>query len=592
MSDLTEVSRKLVAVFAADVEGYSRLMGTDEVGTLNGLTERRAILDRFIGEHRGRIANTAGDSVLAEFGSAVDAVKCAVEAQTALAEANSNVPADRRINFRIGVHIGDVMVRAGDLFGDGVNIAARLQAIAKPGSVCISGTTHDQVRKLFPITFRDLGVQQVKNIEEPIRAYEADGLNDASGFKAKAPEKPTPLPLPDKPSIAVLPFQNMSGDPEQEYFADGVEEITTALSRFSSLFVIARNSAFAYKGRAIDLKQVGRELGVRYLLEGSVRKAGGQIRVTGQLIEATTGAHLWADKFEGSLEEIFEVQDRVTSSVVGVIAPKIERAEIDRATRKPTENLEAYDWYLRAIAAYERWTGEASQEAIRLFKKAIEVDPEFVAAMAWIGGCHLMRAVEGWMVDRDREIAEAIEYIRYVQQRRTNDAFVLASTALALAVFTPELQIANSSADRALSLNPNETLSWQASGWIKLWLGYPEKAIDHLLRVVRLNPFDRWNVNAMNGLAWAHLFIGDLKGAQVWVQNALAVNANVIQTLRASAAVNAALGEIQGAREAANRILQLNPHEKISTILIFHLARRPEDRAKIVEYLRLAGLPE
>src|SRR5215471_10724288 len=296
MSEPTKVSRRLVAVFAADVEGYSRLMGADEVGTLKGLTERRAILNRLIGEHRGRIANTAGDSVLAEFGSAVDAIECAVEAQTAFAEANSSVAPDRRISFRIGVHTGEVMVQAGDLFGDGVNIAARLQSIAKPGSVCISGATYDQVRKVLPMTFVDLGVQQVKNIEEPVRAYQVGApIETQQGAPKRVAESPPPMP--DKPSIAVLPFQNMSGDPEQEYFADGmVEEITTALSRFKWLFVIARNSSFTFKNSAVDVKDVGRRLGVRYVLEGSVRKAAGRVRITGQLIDAMTGAHIWADR--------------------------------------------------------------------------------------------------------------------------------------------------------------------------------------------------------------------------------------------------------------------------------------------------------
>src|SRR6516225_4986040 len=257
MSDPTKVSRRLVAVFAADVEGYSRLMGADEVGTLKGLTERRAILDRLIGEHGGRIANTAGDSVLAEFGSAVDAVQCAVEAQVALAEANASLAPDRCISFRIGVHIGDVMVRAGDLFGDGVNIAARLQTLANPGTVCISGTTYDQVRKVLPMTFVDLGVQQVKNIHEPIRAYQVGAPGETRvAAPARVADIESPPPLPDKPSIAVLPFENISGDPEQEYFADGmVEEIITALSRFKSLFVIARNSSFTFKGKAVDIKE-------------------------------------------------------------------------------------------------------------------------------------------------------------------------------------------------------------------------------------------------------------------------------------------------------------------------------------------------
>ena len=291
-------------------------MGADEVGTLDALTARREILDGLIASHGGRIANTAGDSVLAEFGSAVDAVRCAMEAQGALAKANSTLPENRQINFRIGVHVGDVMVRAGDLFGDGVNIAARLQTLARAGGLCVSGVTYDQVRKILPLQFTDLGAQTVKNIEEPIRAYEvkAQGVEASSALEeASSLADGKPLALPDKPSIAVLPFENMSGDPEQEYFADGmVEDIITALSRFKSLFVIARNSSFTFKGRAVDIKEVGRRLGVRYVLEGSVRKASGKVRITGQLIDAITGAHLWADRFERDLTDVFALQDEVT----------------------------------------------------------------------------------------------------------------------------------------------------------------------------------------------------------------------------------------------------------------------------------------
>jgi TolB-like protein/class 3 adenylate cyclase len=309
-----EVKRRLAAIFAADVEGYSRLMGADEVATLDALTARREILDSLIRMHGGRIANTAGDSVLAEFGSAVDAVRCAMEAQVALARANSTLPENRHINFRIGVHVGDVMVRAGDLFGDGVNIAARLQTLARAGGLCVCSVTYDQVRKILPLEFTDLGAQTVKNIEEPIRAYDVRGQGEAASSALKDVSSPgdrKPLALPDKPSIAVLPFQNMSGDPEQEYFADGmVEEIITALSRNKQLFVIARNSSFAFKGRAVDIKQVARDLGVRYVLEGSVRKSGNRIRITGQLIDAASGAHLWADRFDGALEDVFEFRIR------------------------------------------------------------------------------------------------------------------------------------------------------------------------------------------------------------------------------------------------------------------------------------------
>ena len=349
MSDPMAVSRRLVAVFAADVEGYSRLMGADEVGTLRGSPSGGQSSTSSWGP-RGRIANTAGDSVLAEFGSAVEAVQCAVEAQTALAEANSGLAPDRRISFRIGVHIGDVMVRAGDLFGDGVNIAARLQSIAKPGGVCISGATYDQVRKVLPMTFVDLGVQQVKNIQEPIRAYQVGAPSEAQeAASLRVAEAESPPPMPDKPSIAVLPFENMSGDPEQEYFADGmVEEIITALSRFKWLFVIARNSSFTFKGKAVDIKEVGRRLGVRYVLEGSVRKAAGKVRITGQLIDAMTGAHIWADRFERDLTDVFALQDEVTVAVVSAIQPKCFKQKLqwrhggDRRTSPPMIFISGY----------------------------------------------------------------------------------------------------------------------------------------------------------------------------------------------------------------------------------------------------------
>jgi adenylate cyclase len=288
-----------------------------------------------------------------------------VEAQTVLAEANSSQAPDRRICFRIGIHIGDVLVRAGDLFGDGVNIAARLQSIAKPGGVCISGATYDQVRKVLPVTFADLGVQQVKNIQEPIKAYQVSASNEARELdRASVIEAESLPPLPEKPSIAVLPFHNMSGDPEQEYFADGmVEEIITALSRFKSLFVIARNSSFAFKGKAIDIKEVGRRLGVRYVLEGAVRKAAGKVRITGQLIDAITGVHIWADRFERDLTDVFALQDEVTVAVVSAIQPKLLQTEIAIATRRRPENLTAYDFFLRAMQQFYLTTREGLAEA-------------------------------------------------------------------------------------------------------------------------------------------------------------------------------------------------------------------------------------
>jgi adenylate cyclase len=354
------IERKLTAIFAADVAGYSRLIGQDEGGTLRTLAACREIMDRLIAGHRGRIANTAGDSVLAEFPSVVDAVQCAVEVQQALAEANEGVPEDRRMSFRIGIHVGDVVVRGSDLLGDGVNVAARLQTLAEPGGVCLSGEAHQYARKVLPMACKDLGHQSVKNIEEPIRVYSVASLGEIS--QAEPIERK--LTLPDKPSIAVLPFVNMSSDPEQQYFADGiVEDIITALSRFKSLFVVARNSSFTYRGKAVDIKQVGRELGVRYVLEGSVRKSDDKVRINGQLIDSTTGAHLWADRFDGKLNDVFELQDQITTNVVGELITNVEVAEIERARRKPSTSLDAYDCYWKGLAEYWKISQPGSDDA-------------------------------------------------------------------------------------------------------------------------------------------------------------------------------------------------------------------------------------
>jgi TolB-like protein len=353
------VERRLAAIFAADDAGYSRLMSQDEAGTLRSLAAAREIMDGLIAAHGGRIANTAGDSVLAEFPSAVDAVQCAVAVQEKLGDTSAGVPEDRRLLFRIGLHVGDVVVRGRDLLGDGVNIAARLEALCEPGGICISDAAHRHVRKALPLAYTDLGEQHVKNIDEPVRVFAVK-----SAAAAARPSAPKPLPLPDKPSIAVLPFTNMSGELEQEYFGDGlVEDIITALSRFRGLFVIARNSSFTYEGIPVDVRRVGRELGVRYVLEGSVRKAGNRLRITGQLIEAATGAHVWADRFDGALEDVFELQDRITQGVIAAIVPTLEQAEVERARRKPTGSLDAYDCYLRGLAGIHASTLHGNQES-------------------------------------------------------------------------------------------------------------------------------------------------------------------------------------------------------------------------------------
>jgi TolB-like protein/class 3 adenylate cyclase len=378
------VERRLAAILAADVAGYSRLMGQEEVGTLARLrAHRRELIDPKIAEHKGRIVKATGDGILIEFPSVVEAVACAVAVQRGMAARNAPVPSDQRIEFRVGINLGDVIVADNDIHGDGVNVAARLEGIAEPGGVCISSTVRDHVGDRLDLTLDDLGEQALKNIARPVRVYRVRVGTDEKTPKAPPVEGASVLALPDKPSIAVLPFQNMSGDPEQEYFADGmVEEIITALSRIRWLFVIARNSTFTYKGQIVDVKQVGRELGVLYVLEGSVRKSGNRVRITAQLIDVPGGAYLWADRFDGSLEDVFDLQDRVASSVAGVIEPALQAVEIRRSAERPTNDLTAYDLYLRALPDALSLEKDAAFHALDLLRRAIERDPRYGSALA------------------------------------------------------------------------------------------------------------------------------------------------------------------------------------------------------------------
>src|SRR5271157_3972606 len=418
------VERRLAAILAADIAGYSRLMEADEEGTLAALRAlRRELADPKIAEHRGRIVKTTGDGLLAEFASVVDAVRCAVEMQREIATRNAPVPVERRIEVRFGINLGDIIIEDGDIFGDGVNIAARLEGLAEPGGICLSAAAHDQVQGKLDLAYADMGEQQVKNITRPVRAYRV-----VLGEPPRAVPAPA-LALPDKPSIAVLPFANMSGDPEQEYFADGmVEEIITALSRIRWLFVIARNSSFTYKGQTVDVKQVGRELGVRYVLEGSVRKAGGRVRITGQLIDATNGTHLWADRFDGALEDVFDLQDRVAISVAGVIEPALQQAEIERARRKRPDSLDAYDLYLRALPFAYASMPEDADKALGFLEQAIKLEPDFAVGHAIIAWCHEQRYLRGGLLEEAK--TTALRHARLAIAAGSDDATALAIAGL------------------------------------------------------------------------------------------------------------------------------------------------------------------
>jgi TolB-like protein len=579
--------RRLTAIFAADVVGYSRLTGMDEEGTHVRLKEHlRALIDPKVAAYRGRIVKNTGDGLLAEFNSVVDAMRCAVDVQRGMAERNSDVPPNNRIEFRIGINVGDIIEDNGDIFGDGVNVAARLEAIAEPGGICVSDDAHRQLRDKLDIVFNDAGEQNLKNIDRPVRVFRV------MDRVAAAKQRPT-LALPDKPSIAVLPFQNLSADPEQEYFADGVvEDITMALSLFRWLFVIARNSSFTYKGRPMDVKQVGRELGVRYVLEGSVRKAGNRIRIAGQLIDAETGAHLWADRFDGALEDMFDLQDHVTSSVVGAIAPKLQHEEIKRARRKPTENLDAHDYYLRGLAK-ARWSkDDANSEALQLFYKAIELDPRLACAYGMAAYCYVRRKALGWMSELVQESAEAVRMARKAVHLGGDDSVALYTGGYALAFVAHEFDDAAAFMDRGLAINPNLARAWMFSAWLRVWRGEPDLALAHSANAMRLSPLDP-SMYAMHGaMAYAHFLASRYDMASSCAEKVMRDNPTFLLTICISAASDALAGRLEAAQKAMARALELNPDLNASNLKDLAPFRRAEDQANFAKGLRKAGLPE
>ena len=585
------IERRLAAIFAADVAGYSRLVGSDEVGTLRLFTARREILDGLIAAHGGRIANTAGDSVLAEFPSAVDAVQCAVEAQERLAEANRNLPADRRLEFRIGVNVGDVVVQPGDLFGDGVNIAARLQTLAEPGGVCISGTVYEHVRKLPALRFSDLGPQLVKNIAEPVRAYLLSSDKALPGDAQRQPDKARRLPLPDKPSIAILPFTNMSGDPEQEYFADGlVEEIITGLSRVRSFFVIARNSSFTYKGRAVDVRQVARELGVRYVLEGSIRKAGSRVRIVGQLIDATTGHHVWADRFEGDISDVFDLQDKVTESVVGAVEPSIRSQEIKQARAKPTSYITAYDLYLRALPHFYSMTREGFAEVRRLTNEALSIDPGFTLAKALGAYIRSISVSQCWHEPDDVRVA--VRMAREVLAEAREDPTSLRFAAQVLAYSAKDYEAALTAIERSLYLNPNSAQGYTGGGWVNTHSGRPLVAIGHFERAMRLSPLDPEKGIALSGIGMSHLMLERFEEALQWGETALQEMSNYGSSHRVVICALVGLGRLDEARTAARRLLDAFPTYTLTLQKEINPWRDQAFAERYVDALRIAGIPE
>jgi len=587
------VGRRLAAIVAADVAGYSRLMGLDEVGTARTLREHRKVTDALVEKHGGRLVKSTGDGVLLEFPSVVDAVECCVAVQEVMAQRNEGVPADRRMLFRIGINLGDILIEGDDILGDGVNVAARLEGIAEPGGICISSSAYDQVRGKVEVEFADLGEQKLKNINRSVRVFAAksSGPGSETSVHPAHAEVSKPLTLPDKPSIAVLPFQNLSGDVEQEYFADGmVEDIITALSRFKSLFVIARNSTFTYKGKVVDIKQVGRELGVRYVLEGSVRRSGGRVRITGQLIDAGTGAHVWADHFDGLAEDVFDLQDRVTASVVAQMFSSVQFEEEERASRKPTGNLDAYDHYLRGISALWKWTREDSETALASFAKATEMDDNFALAHAMLGNVYAFRKqVRFYAAD---ETTKAIYHARRSLELGREDGLVLVMTGFTLAYMADEVKFGADCVARGLSLNPNLALGWVFSGWVNTYLGNAEIALEHLAQAERLSPRDRALPQIRLASAFAHFVAGRYEEAIRLAEVITTEFPTLLGAWRVKAVSYGISGDIENATSAARKILELDPSARASLYVSLLPLQRHRDREKYRQGLLAAGIPE
>jgi len=581
-------TRRLAAILAADVVGYSRLMGIDEAGTVQAVREHRVAADPLIAEHGGRVFKTTGDGILIEFASVVGAVECALALQNLAAERNAAVPSDRRMEWRIGVHLGDVLVEGDDILGDGVNIAARLEGIAEAGGICISDDAFRQVRGKVEAEFADLGEQSLKNIARPLRVYRV-----GSSSVARQPISPaTALSLPDKPSIAVLPFANMSDDPEQEFFGDGIaEDVITALSRYPSLFVIARNSSFTYKGRAVDVKQVGRELAVRYVLEGSLRKSGNRIRITGQLVEAETGRHIWAERYDRDLADIFAVQDEITEAVTIAIVPAVAEAELQRAMRKPPDSLDAWAPFQRGLWHLSKITAQDNLAAEKFFQQATELDPKFAGAYWGLTKAYIIAAA----IFQTRNLAETLPLelalTRHAVALDSGDAGGRSWLGHTLHM-SGDAEGALAEIERALAMNPNLASAYGSLGDTLVWSGRPKEGLEALKRYFRLDPRSPLGAVGLQQVVAAHYFCGEYAAAIEAARLVLRSYPEYPLPHRWLAAALGQLGRTDEARQALDKAVALAP----ASFDLFIRGRvpwwRPQDHAHVLEGLRKAGWSE
>ncbi|MHC4457756.1 MAG: adenylate/guanylate cyclase domain-containing protein [Planctomycetota bacterium] len=626
--------RKLTAILSADAVEYSRLMGEDEEATIRTLTAFREAMSNLIKQHRGRVVDTTGDNLLAEFVSAVDAVNCAVEIQRELAERNAELSYERKMHFRIGVNVGDVVEEEDRIYGDGVNIAARVEGLAEAGGICISGRVYDQVENKLDLGYDFLGDQEVKNIAKPVRVYRVLSYPGAAAhrvIKAKRAVgrtwrnvlaatvavvvlsaaftiwhfyfRPSVEPasmekmafrLPDKPSIAVLPFVNMSGDPEQEYFSDGItEDLITDLSQMSGLFVIARNSTFVYKGKPVKIRQVAEELGVRYVLEGSVRKAGEQVRINTQLIDATTGGHLWAKRYDGRLDDVFGLQDKITRKIVAALAVKLSAGEQEMVTRKETDNIEAYDTFLKGWEHYRRWTPEDFRKAISYFERAIELDPHYGRAYAALASVYFECSIRSWDWPQDLRLSMEACYShmeKYLQAAMNNPTPLAHQVASKRFIALHYHEAAIAEAERAIALDPNDADGYMAMAYALIYSGKPEEAVDFAKKGMRLDP--RNLANYLYTLGVAHFGMEQFQEAASLFERAFKLNPELGQLERAYLAVAYVyLGQEEKARAELDKP-EIEVREIYDIYFRYTIARykNRKDKDRLLDGLRKVGL--
>ena len=586
MEDNQRLPRKLAAILYADVAGYSRLTGDDEDATHRTLSKYLDLISKTIENRRGRVMHYAGDAVLAMFDAVVDSLTCAIDIQQELKVQGRELPERRRLSFRIGLNLGDVIEDRGDIYGDGVNIAARLESLADPGGICISGSVHDAIGNKLALGYESMGEQQVKNIDKPVRAYRVL-LTPARDDADKAP-RPAALELPDRPSIAVLPFTNMSGDPEQEYFSDGiVEDIITDLSKIAGLFVIARNSSFAYKGKAFDVREVCRELGVRYALEGGVRKAANRVRINAQLIDGGSGGHVWAERYDRELDDIFVVQDEVTRDIVSALALKLTADERERLQRAPTENLQAYDYFLRGRDQALLDTAETNARACVMLEKAIELDPRFSLAFSHLSRNHVIAYVNRWGESPEQSLDLAVELgQRALELDEGNPHAYFAVGAAAL--WSKQHERATAALNRSLAIDPNYADGYAGLGIIFVYSGEPDEAIAALHKSMRLDPHYRDIL--LHQLALAYFQLEDYEQAMSVLKHRLVrkPGSDISRVLLAS--VHGHLGNIEESRAEWAEVQRINPQYSLEHRRGVLPYKNPADFEQIVDGLRKAGV--